>query len=299
MTNGAISWLAARLGRRMSWRLGRALYLEARGDAGSWLDFEASGEALLQRRMLEHFAASHGPLVVFDVGANVGGWTLALLDCTASLGIADRLEVHAFEPVPSTVATLRRRIGAHALGRLVRVVPEALSSEAGAMRIFVAGENEGTNSLHADPMRPGLPEVEVRARTLDEYAESLGLARIHYLKCDAEGHDLEVLRGGRRSFEAGRIAACQFEYNLRWIYARRFLRDAFEFAADLPYRIGKVTPRGVETYRAWHPELERFFDGNYVLLHRELARWPGIEEGEFDRWNTFHVERGRTQAENS
>jgi len=163
MTNGAIAWLAARLGRRLSWRLGRALYLEARGDAGWWLDFEASGEALLQRRMLAHFAASPGRLVIFDVGANVGDWTISLLDRAIATGLADRLEVHAFEPVPSTVATLRRRIGAHALGQVVRIVPEALSSEAGVMPIFVAGENEGTNSLHADPMRPGLPEVEVRA----------------------------------------------------------------------------------------------------------------------------------------
>ena len=293
MTNGAIAWLAARLGRRLSWRLGRALYLEARGDAGWWLDFEASGEALLQRRALEHFAASPGPLVIFDVGANVGDWTLALLDRAAAMGLADRLEVHAFEPVRSTVATLRRRIGAHALGGVVRIVPEALSSAAGVMRIFVAGENEGTNSLHADPMRPGLPEVEVPARTLDQYAESLGLQRIHYLKCDAEGHDLEVLRGARRWFEAGSIAACQLEYNLRWIYARRNLRDAFEFAGELPYRVGTVTPRGIETYSAWHPELERFFDGNYVLLHRELARWPGIEAGDFDRYNTFHIEPSR------
>jgi FkbM family methyltransferase len=285
-----MAWLAARLGRRMSWRLGRSLYLEARGDAGRWLDFEASGEALLQRRMLGHFAKEPGRIVVFDVGANVGNWTISLLDHAASLGLTERLEVHAFEPVPSTVQTLRQRIGAHPLGRVVRVVAEALSSQAGTMRIFLAGENEGTNSLHADPMRPGLPEVEVRAGTLDGHADSLGLKRIHFLKCDAEGHDMEVLRGAQRSFAAGRVSACQFEYNLRWIYARHYLRDVFEFAAGLPYRLGKVTPRGIETIRSWHPELERFFDGNFVLLHRDQANWAGIEAGDFDRYNTFRVE---------
>jgi hypothetical protein len=101
---------------------------------------------------------------------------------------------------------------------------------------------------------------------------------------------MEVLRGAQRSFAAGRVSACQFEYNLRWIYARHYLRDVFEFAAGLPYRLGKVTPRGIETIRSWHPELERFFDGNFVLLHRDQANWAGIEAGDFDRYNTFRVE---------
>src|SRR5215470_15770129 len=190
MNDGLIGWLAARLGRRLSWRLGRALYLEARGDAGRWLDFEASGEARLQRRMLEHAAAAPGQLVVFDVGANVGDWTLSLLDRAQPLGLAGRLEVHAFEPVPAAADTLRRRVAAHALGAAVRVVPEALSSVPGTLRMFIAGEREGTNSLHPDALKPGLPELEVRADTLDRYAAAHGLDRIQYVKVDAEGHDL-------------------------------------------------------------------------------------------------------------
>ena len=287
MTNGLIEWLAARLGRRTSWRLGRALYLEARGDLAHWIDMKADGEALLQRRMLESAASASGKLVIFDIGANVGDWTVSLLDQAMALGLAERLEVHAFEPIPATVETLRRRIAAHRMAKVVRIVPEAVSSAPGVLRMFVAGVNEGTNSLHEDPLRPGLPEVEVRATTVDEYARSLGIDRLHYLKCDAEGHDMEVLLGARGVLAAGHVVACQFEYNLRWVYARHYLKDAFDFAAGLPYRIGKVTPHGIETYRAWHPELEHFFDGNYVLLHRDDARWPGIEDGEFDRFNTY------------
>jgi FkbM family methyltransferase len=297
MNSRTIGWLAERLGRRTSWRLGRALYLEARGDAGHWLDFETDGEALLQRRMLEHAAATtSGRIVVMDVGANVGDWTHALLDRAAALGLGDRLEVHAFEPVPGTVATLRRRIGAHALARAVRVVPEALSSAPGTLRIHIAGENEGTNSVHADPLKPDLPVVEVKAGSIDDYAAAQGLERIHFIKCDAEGHDMEVLTGARRSFADARVVACQFEYNLRWVYARHYLKDAFDFAAGLPYRLGKVMPGGIETLPAWHPELERFFDGNFVLLHREAARWPGIVDGGFDRFNTWIESRPGTEG---
>jgi hypothetical protein len=44
----------------------------------------------------------------------------------------------------------------------------------------------------------------------------------------------------------------------RWVHARRYLRDAFTFADALGYQLGKVTPRGIEFYEAWHPELESF-----------------------------------------
>jgi hypothetical protein len=36
------------------------------------------------------------------------------------------------------------------------------------------------------------------------------------------------------------------------------------WATSLGYRVGKVTPRGIEFYEAWHPELESFKEGNYV-----------------------------------
>jgi len=88
---------------------------------------------------------------------------------------------------------------------------------------------------------------------------------IHFLKCDTEGHDMEVLRGAKRLFDEQRVVVCQFEYNLCWVYSRHFLKDVFDYVADTAYRVGKVTPRGVETYRAWHPELEKFFEGTTAI----------------------------------
>jgi hypothetical protein len=33
-----------------------------------------------------------------------------------------------------------------------------------------------------------------------------------------------------------------------------------------------VTPRGIEFYEAWHPELESFKEGNYLLVRPEVRR---------------------------
>jgi len=70
----------------------------------------------------------------------------------------------------------------------------------------------------------------------------------------------------------------QFEYNHRWVFSRHFLRDAFEFMRPLGYEIGKVTPKGIEFYAGWHPELETFREGNYLACRAEwVNRFPRIE----------------------
>ncbi|HEX6912929.1 MAG TPA: hypothetical protein VF142_21145 [Longimicrobium sp.] len=65
--------------------------------------------------------------------------------------------------------------------------------------------------------------------------------------------------------------AAQFEYNHRWVYARHFLKDVFDLMRGMPYAVGKLTPAGVELYDDWHFELERFFENNFLVLHRTLV----------------------------
>jgi hypothetical protein len=64
------------------------------------------------------------------------------------------------------------------------------------------------------------------------------------------------------------VEVWQFEYNHRWLAEKRCLKDVFKFIADKPYRLGKLYNNGIEIYDKWHPELERFFEANYVLIKR-------------------------------
>lgn len=75
-----------------------------------------------------------------------------------------------------------------------------------------------------------------------------------------------------RSNSAAPLTIIDVEYNARWVHARRYLRDAFTFVDALGYQLGKVTPRGIEFYEAWHPELESFKEGNYLLVRPEVRR---------------------------
>ena len=108
--------------------------------------------------------------------------------------------------------------------------------------------------------------------TLDAYAAQKGIEHFGLVKIDAEGHDLRIIEGAGNLLRGGKIDVVQFEYNRRWIDARSYLRDAFELMAPLGYRVGKVTPKGVEFYEAWHPELETYCEGNYVSCRPDWVR---------------------------
>jgi hypothetical protein len=66
------------VGRRNLWRIGRAFYLSARADYSNFI--ESNGEKRLQREYLGSLSPNKEKIVVFDIGANVGEWSIALFD---------------------------------------------------------------------------------------------------------------------------------------------------------------------------------------------------------------------------
>jgi FkbM family methyltransferase len=170
--------------------------------------------------------------------------------------------VHAFEPTSSSFAYLSERFKDSELVSTNRI---ALSDQSGEREFFVVGNMVGTDSL----LRIDGATIEnVPTLRLDDFLAEERIDHVLFVKSDTEGHDLNTLRGAAETFQHGRVDVWQFEYNHRWIGGRSFLKDIFDFISDKPYRIGKLYGNGVETYESWHPELERFFESNYVLIRR-------------------------------
>jgi FkbM family methyltransferase len=266
--NAVIPILEALMGRRNLVRLGRAISMEARLDVNN--DMSTNGESMVQECAIRAAQAGR-ELVVFDVGANIGEWTRSILDKAAGRGT----QVHVFEPASATFAQLRQNLAGES--RRTVFVNEALSDKKGSADFFVMGAGLGTNSLH--PGTGGTKKVEtVRLNTVDEYCRQNHISHIDLLKVDAEGHDLNVLDGARGMLAGHAISILQIEYNHRWIGARRYLKDAFELLLPIGYLFGKVTPRGIEFYPAWHFELESFREGNYIACLPEcVPLFPAIK----------------------
>lgn len=265
------------------WRLGRRLYLIARSETDNRI--EINGEAELQRRL----AQSGGDLMVFDVGANVGEWTLSMLEHARAGGA--HVDVHSFEPVPATFQLLEKAVGADADGNRVVPVQAALADSTGSMEIHVSSAGAGTNSLVAEAASRGrdTDAIKISTHTAVDYCSTAGIERIDLLKIDVEGFDMSVIEGARELFEAEKIGVCQFEYNHLWVFSRHYLKDVFDFAQSVTgYRVGKVTSEGIWLFDEWNPELDRFFESNYVLVHRDFEAKIGAKLGSFDRGNAVY-----------
>lgn len=276
------------MGRRTTYRLGRAMYLYARGDIAN--DMTRNGEMLIQSGVLAAWKSNSAKgknLVIFDVGANIGEWSNALLGQLKNHGVNESVDLFSFEPVPSTAKTLRLNLPDDK--PCLHIEEMALSSSIGTAEIFVAAANAGTNSLHADPATAHQTAVTIALTTAVDFCKSRGIHHVHLLKCDTEGHDMEVIRGALPLLKEERISVLQFEYNHRWVYSRNYLRDVFVSIESMPYKVAKLQADHVLVFEKWHPELDKFFEGNYALIHHDALQWVLAKAATFDRFNTLAV----------
>lgn len=119
--------------------------------------------------------------VVFDLGANVGYYTLL------AAKLAHRGQIVAFEPEPRNAAFLRANIAVNSC-RNISVRELAVAEASGTAR-FKMGSGTGTGSLS------GEGDLQVKLVSLDEFVADSGLQPTH-LKIDVEGAEGAVLCGG-------------------------------------------------------------------------------------------------------
>lgn len=273
LKDAVLNTACALLGRKELARLGRSISRRARLDVPNGI--EANGELMVIDTMLAHQPSPRSSPIIFDCGANVGRYVQAVAQRAASIGATD-VTVHAFEPSAKTFASLQQNLAATAGIKQVLNCMALSDQIIENAPLHVAFETAGTNSLLKGDVERQTEAVHVS--TVDHYCEANGVANVLLLKIDTEGNDYNVLLGAQRMLASGKIAAVQFEYNYRWIYARRFLRDVFELLEPLGYGLGKVTPEGVEFYPFWHPELETYVEGNYLACRTEWRdRFPQIK----------------------
>jgi len=126
----------------------------------------------------------------WDVGANVGLYTLAFSRAAGSVG-----KVYAFEPAPENVAALRRHLALNNVAN-VEIVEAAVGEVAGTLRM---APGEFNSEFHVEANGT----VEVSAVSLDEWRAAMRSSLPAAVKIDVEGYETEVLRGAERSFREG------------------------------------------------------------------------------------------------
>jgi FkbM family methyltransferase len=254
------------LARRFVWRAGRKMYMWARKDEPN--EIATNGENRLQRLVVDAIE-SNLRIIAFDVGARIGEWSRSLMTAAASHQAG--LEIHAFEPVPESRNQIAQSFAPQISAGQLRVNVTALSDDIRKVPIYVPHTMGGTSTLHPDTNVQYQEIFEVETTTVSEYCRAHSIDHVDLLKVDTEGNDLRVIRGAGELIRRGAIRVLQFEYNHRWVYSRSFLKDVFDFIEDSPYYVSKICSDAVEIYVEWHPELERYFETNYALVHRDFV----------------------------
>lgn len=145
---------------------------------GCWLgSYEAGKQAMFKE-------AVQPGAIVYDVGANVGFYTLL-----ASRLVGPAGAVYSFEPFPKNIEYLERHLALNKTSN-VTVIAAAVSSEAGEMN-FEPGEFNEEGRLSSTG------SLRVRVVTLDDVVRSGSAQPPTLLKIDVEGAELDVLQGSK------------------------------------------------------------------------------------------------------
>jgi FkbM family methyltransferase len=204
--------------------------------------------------------------VVFDVGANNGDWSAAVLK-------ANRLaQIHAFEPQKA----FADRIAATYPG--IAVNNAAVGESAGELDLHDYADRPG--SRHAsllkgviDNIHGGVPRVtKVPVVTIDDYCRDHRVEYIHFLKIDVEGFEISVLRGAKEMIARGKVEAIQFEFNEMNVPARTFLHDFMDYFGNA-FSVYRILPHGILPLKAnnhWFNEQYTF--QNLLAVRRQTSQ---------------------------
>jgi len=167
--------------------------------------FEAAGGVLV-RADLDDWISVHGLVegydadfsrswsfirpgdTVFDIGANIGMWSIGAARRTGAAG-----KVHAFEPLNSNFARLEENL---ALNGTTNVLPHqvAVMDRAGDFKFYPSpNNNSGVGRIVVDDWSG--PHCLVEGITVDEYCARERILSVNLLKLDVEGAEYLVLKG--------------------------------------------------------------------------------------------------------
>ena len=218
-------------------------------------DCKNNGELFLLNKLNQ----SNNLNSIFDVGANVGNYSLLARD------INKKCLIFAFEPVPETFIDLQENV----LNKEIKTFNFALGSYVREEKMLVSKDSKLSSLLLENNHLANKKEhyyISVKIKTGYEFLKNIyDLSEISLLKIDTEGYEAEVLKGFRKIIS--RINVIQFEYGKANLFAKYFLKDYFNDYSN-NYYIGKLYPNGVDFYEKYNWDLDDLIGPNFIMVKR-------------------------------
>lgn len=225
--------------------------------------FDKNGEKLFIHNLLKKVKGKNGLKIFFDIGANIGDYSLMLSNKSDELKI--ETELHLFEPTKACFQTLNEKLR----GNGIILNNFGASDENKNTRIFYDQRKSGLSSLYKrnlDCYNISLDKSEeIELRRLDEYITEKKIKHIDFIKIDIEGHELKALEGLGNYLHSNFIDYIQFEYGGANLDSHTSLMEIYKFLTERNFKIAKIMPYGLES-RSYSPFMENFNYSNYVAF---------------------------------
>lgn len=193
--------------------------------------------------------------VIFDVGANEGKWTEAVLEENGATS------VHLFEPnemFNEQLESLKEKY------KEVQISTSNLAAYKEDNKeldfYFFTNDNNGLSSIYHNPKWDYLPMEfgKVKSITLDSYCKANHIQSIDCIKIDTEGADFDVLQGCKYILENKIARFIQIEYSEHYKLNNITFTEVVKF----------VTQYGYAAYTWEFGEYKRITEDNFVENYR-------------------------------
>lgn len=199
-------------------------------------------------------------MTVLDIGAHHGFYTIL---ASRKVGISGR--VIGFEPSPREQRWLNINLRLNHC-KNVTIEPMALSNEEGEAILYLGDWSHTVfNSLRPPSISGYVKEINIRTISLDTYVERAGIKHIDFIKIDAEGAEIEILKGANQLFNKDYHPVIMAEISNKrteaWGYPSS---DIYDFLANRGYSWFALNPEGRMIMLK-----EKENNWNLVAVHRE------------------------------
>ncbi len=125
-------------------------------------------------------------MIVFDIGANIGGTSLLFSKLVGSHG-----HVYAFEPDPTLCSVLKKNIELNNLHN-VSIFQTAISDKIGMSFFSINPEQDGDNRLESQKIR--IDSIEVKTISIDKFCKDHDILP-DFIKIDIQGYEPKAIQG--------------------------------------------------------------------------------------------------------
>lgn len=176
--------------------------------------------------------------VIFDIGANIGQFSVFMSKCLAGSGI-----VYAIEPYGKNIQLIKKNIEINKVNNIS--IHQIAIAEASGPTILRVYSDYAYNSLLLIDRKKLLREETVEAQTLDDFVEKNRITRIDLLKIDIEGFELSAFKGAvetLKKLKPAIIAEIQ-PLNIKALGIGR--QDIIDYLSVFGYEAFLITNRGL------------------------------------------------------